>query len=150
MDRVVDTTSEEEEEEKRSIHKAGVDTKPRLEWRIKEHTSVIGQWRNSPVSKQICLSFSSWRGNFVPVIAPPSSPKLLLISAFQFPPLCKHWVLTYFRLLPQMRGRSRKDEREGERRWGTAGLLVQSCFRFPQGVGMQIQREKYAQRWCCG
>lgn len=26
------------------------------------------------------------------------------------------------------------------------GLSVQSCFRFPQGLGMQIQREKYARR----
>ena len=41
----------------------------------------------------------------------------------------------------QTRGKSRKDERKGEQRRETAGLLVQSCFRFPQGVGMQIQRE---------
>lgn len=79
---------------------------------------MIGRRRNSPVSEQICLSFSSWRGNFVSVIAPPSSPKLLLISAFQFPPLCKRWVLTYFRLSLR-RARGRKDV--GEQRRGTAG-----------------------------
>lgn len=73
-----------------------------------QHASVIGQWGNSLMSKQICVSLSSWRGNFVPVIAPPSSPKLLLISAFQFPPLCKRWVLTYFRL-------SLRREREAEK-----------------------------------
>lgn len=98
--------------------------------------SVIGQWRNSPVSEQICLSFSSWQGNFVLVIAPPSSPKLLLISAFQFPPFGKHWVLTYFRLSLW------RERAEMRNCWD----LVQSCFRFSQGVGMLIQREKYARK----
>lgn len=92
-------------------------------WR---NASVIGQWRNSPVSEQICLSFSSWRGNFVPVIAPPSSPKLLLISAFQFPPSCKRRVLTYFRLSLR-RERSRRDERasRGTRNcWALSSVLL--------------------------
>lgn len=39
--------------------------------------------------------------------------------------------------------------REKQRR-RAAGLSVQSCFRFPQGVWMQIERETYARRPCCG
>lgn len=75
-----------------------------------QHASVM---RNSPVSKQICLSFSSWQGNFVRVIAPPSSPKLLLIPEFQFPPLHWRWVLTYFSLLSNKRERE-EENRDGE------------------------------------
>lgn len=76
------------------------------------HASVVVQQRNSPVSEQICLS-SSWWGNFAPVIAPPSSPQLLLISTSQFPPLCRRRVVTYFRH-PLRRGRSRKGGAETE------------------------------------
>lgn len=128
---------------KGTIHKAAVDTKLRLEWRIKDgNTSVIGQWWKSPVSEQIWLSFSSWRGNFVPVIAPPSSPKLLLISAFQFPPLCKRQVLTYFRLsLRWVRAAGKRRVRE-QRRGTVVGSHFSLASGFPRGVGTQIQSEK--------
>lgn len=86
-----------------------------------QHASVM---RNSPVSKQICLSFSSWQGNFVRVIAPPSSPKLLLIPEFQFPPLCWRWVLTYFSLLSDKRERSGREQRR------RTAQLSPTSFRF--------------------
>ncbi|KAK5864498.1 hypothetical protein PBY51_015735 [Eleginops maclovinus] len=96
-----------------------------------QHASVIAQWRNSPVSEQICLFFSSWRGNFVPVIAPPSSPQLLLISAFQFPPLCKGSVLTYFRLSLKL-GRSRDEELLGSHFSAASGFPKACECRFKE------------------
>lgn len=41
---------------------------------------------------------------------------------FQFPPLCKRRVLTYFRLFLRWK-RRRKDERERKQRQGTAGFI---------------------------
>lgn len=104
------------------------------------HASVIAQWWNSPVSEKIRLSFSSWRGNFVPVIAPPSSSQLLLISAFQFPPLCKRRVLTYFRL-------SLRREREAEKTRGSRdGELLGSQFSpasgFPKAWECRFKEKK--------
>lgn len=40
------------------------------------------------------------------------------------------------------RERGGRGESDREQSWGAAGFSLQSCFRFPQGVWMQIQIEK--------
>lgn len=64
------------------------------------------------MAKQFCPGYSS-------SIFSQATPYL----TFQFPPLCKRWVLTYFRLFLRWERRSQKDKREREQRQGTAGLI---------------------------
>lgn len=91
------------------------------------------------MAKQFCPGYSS-------SIFSQATPYL----TFQFPPLCKRWVLTYFRLFLRWERRSQKDKREREQRQGTAGLISSVLLPVsPKVWEYGFQEEKYAWRWGC-
>lgn len=67
---------------------------------------------------------------------------------FQFPPLCKRWVLTYFRLFLRWERRSRKrqERTRAETRNRSADQFC-TASGFSQGVGIWIQRGKKTAYW---